>query len=209
MVAAYCALQILVVVPVAVLEKGYSPLGALYAVSPRLVGMLLVLFFALLVTRYWNGSVVWRVLEWAALVLFVVALWRFLTGANVMFDADSGRLRVLWGGGTLLFGWLIISRFLRERLRIRDVAMAVVGLAGVVLINHRSAYIALAAALLAYLLTRRRYTLRTIFVVVATVGVAGLLIFTFFPSLQASLQYSFATLLSPNADTEALTASAR
>jgi len=159
-----------------------------------------VLFFAVLVTRQSDGEIVWRVLEVAAVVLVAVAVWRFVTGARVELEAGTGRLRVLWGGGTLLLGWLVISRLLRERVRIRDIALGVVGLAGVVLINHRSAYIALPMGVLVYIFTRRRNITRTIGLVVLVLGLAAVLIYTLLPVLGTGLAYSVTTMLDPSAD---------
>jgi hypothetical protein len=198
-VVAYAVYQILVVLPIMVVLSGYSPLGAFYALRPRL-SMILVVFFALLVTRRWSGDVVSRILEWAALALVVVAAWRFLTGAQVEVEFATGRFRVMWGGSTLLFGWLVISRFLKERLRPRDVMMTVAGLAGIVLVNHRSAYIALAVALLAYVFARKRHAVRTIGIMAGVVILGVVVVLTFLPDVQESLNYSFHTLVNPQAD---------
>jgi O-antigen ligase len=202
LVAAYMAYQLLVVVPVTVAKGTYPPLAALYAVTPRL-SIVFVPFFALLVTRHWNGRMLSLMLEGAALALFMVAAWRFLTGSTVTYEEATGRLRVLWGGGTLLFGWLLVSRLFRERPKGRDLAFGLAGLVGILLINHRSAYIALIVSILAYVIARRRHTVRTIAVVMLAVGLVTLFILAFVPSLQSGLAYSFETFLNPNADANA------
>ncbi|MCE5253891.1 MAG: O-antigen ligase family protein [Actinomycetia bacterium] len=196
---AYAAYQVLVVAPVAMVTWGYSPIGALYQIAPRL-SILLVLFFAFLVTRYWNGNVVRGILECAALVLLAVALWRFVTGTRVFVEAGTGRLRVLWGGGSLLFGWLVISRLLRQRVRIRDLAIGGAGLVGVVLINHRSAYIALAAGFVAFMLMSWRKIPRTVGIVVAIIVLVGAVVYTFLPTLGTGLEYSLTTMFEAGSD---------
>lgn len=195
----YVVYQLLLVAPVLMITKGYSLLGALYAVSPRL-SPLLVLFFALEVTRYWSGNTVRGILECAALVLLLVAVWRFATGTQVFVDAATGRMRVLWGGGSLLFGWLVVARLLRERVRIRDIALGVAGLVGVVLINHRSAYVALAVSFVAFMLVRWRKIPRTIGIVVAIVLLMAAAVYTLLPTIGAGLDYAFTTMLDAGAD---------
>ena len=74
LVVAYVIYQLLVVVTVAVLSDTYSLTGAVYATRERL-GILLVLFFALVVPRHWSDRAVTAVIEWAAVGLFAVALY--------------------------------------------------------------------------------------------------------------------------------------
>lgn len=198
----YLAYQVLVVAPVAVIKGTYPPIGALYAVTQRFTAVL-VLFFALLLPRYWNPRIVFRLIEIAAVILLIVALWRLSTGTRVDYDVATGRFRALWGGGTLLFGWVLVVRLLRPRLRPQDLLFSLLALAGIVLINHRSAYIAIAMSFICYLLTRRRHTIRTVGTVLLVCIIAGLLIVSLVPSLYSGLRYSFGTVLNPYADTNA------
>lgn len=65
---------------------------------------------------------------------------------GIVGKTTTGEIRMFWGGVSLIFGLGIFANVSSERISIGNIVLAVGGIVGLMLINHRSAYVALAVA---------------------------------------------------------------
>jgi O-antigen ligase len=201
-VALYCGYQIAVVLPVAVAFHGLAPISVARSLEDRLA-LLLVPFVYLVVARYME---VRRIIAWvnlAALLLVGYALYRYAT-VGIVGETETGsfRVREVWGGATLLFGFLILTSLFLRRPTLWSYVMAVIGLLGMALTNHRSAYVALIVVVPPLLISSRRAAQRIVVITVVLVCAAGV-VFLFAPTVRDSVAYSFSTMINPSADQNA------
>jgi hypothetical protein len=199
---AYLLYQLAVVTPIAVLAHGVS-LGEVLSGLDGRFALVLIPFFYYVGLHYLSPTRLIALVNAAALMLLLYALYRYVfIGPQGLWDGNEYRLRVLWGGSTLLFGWLAITGLFLQRPGFRAYAMGLAGILGIVVVNHRSGYVALIFALALYLVSSRRVAKR--FVVIAcAVLVGATLINAYAPTLRASAAYSLTTMFNPHADTNA------
>jgi O-antigen ligase len=199
---AYLLYQLFVVAPIAVLAHGVSLGEVLSGLDARLA-LVLIPFFYYVGLRYLTSTRLIALVNAAALLLLLYALYRYVfIGPQGIWDDNEYRLRVLWGGSTLLFGWLAITGLFLQRTGFRAYAMGLAGILGIVLENHRSGYVALIVALGLYLVSSRRVAKR--FVVLAcAVLVGALLINAYVPNLRENATYSLSTMFNAHADSNA------
>ena len=199
---AYVLYQVVVVLPVAVLLYDVGPGRAYGGLTARL-GLLLVPFFYFVGLRHMKPEKMIALANAAALGLLLYALHRYaFVGVVGSWDGGVYRLRVLWGGSTLLFGWLAITGIFLEKSAPRAYALGMAGLLGIVLVNHRSGYLAMGLALAAYVLLSRGITRRVVAVAVAAL-VGGILVASVSPTIKESAAYSLTTMLNARSDANA------
>lgn len=197
LVLAYCAYQLAVIFPLAVIVYGIEPVGALRQLEWRL-SLILIPYIYLAVLRWVTTERLILLLKVAASLLALYVIYRYITVGPV-FD-DGTRLRQLWGGATLLFGFLIItSVFLPSARLIITIGGAALGLAGIVLTNHRSGYVALLAAVIPIVLQRRHLSSRMLVAPVIALACLALVLVAS-PTIRASTYYSLRTMVDATAD---------
>ncbi len=199
LVLGYFAYQIAVVLPIAVIFHGLDPIAVARQLSNRVV-LVLIPFVYLVGLKYVSPQ---RIVTWvnvAAVCLALFAFYKYATvGITGWNEGETFRLRELWGGATLLFGFLILTSLFLRRPTIVSYVMALVGLLGMALTNHRSAYVALLFTVPALLVNSGRLGRRTAIIVLVAAS-ATLLLFTLSPMARDSVIYSLRTMLNPTAD---------
>jgi hypothetical protein len=198
----YVLYQALIVVPIAVVFYGVGPGDAYYGVDARLA-LLLVPFFYYVGLRYIDADRLIQLVNIMASALLLYAVYRYVfIGPQGEWDGGEFRLRVLWGGSTLLFGWLALTGLFLQPRGFRAYALGLAGVLGIALVNHRSGYVALILALACQLLLSRRLTKRVVYIAIHIV-LAGLLLATASPTFRESASYSLTTLFNAHADVTA------
>lgn len=199
LVLLYCAYQVAVVLPIAVIFYGLDPIAVARQLVIR-VALVLIPFTYLVGLRYVSPR---RVVTWvnvAAVCLALFALYKYATvGVAGEQHEDVFRLRELWGGATLLFGFLILTSLFLRRPSVLAYVLTLLGLLGVALTNHRSGYVALLCTAMPLLAYSHRPGKRTA-IVVAVAASAALLLFVVSPTVRDSVVYSLQTMLDPTAD---------
>ena len=198
LVLGYCAYQLAVVFPIAVTFFGLEPIGVLRELEARL-GLALVPLVYLVVLKYISIGRVVLLVNLTAVAVALHAVYVYATsGANF----DVGKFRVADGHAAFLFAFLILtSLFLQRRVLVSYVA-AMVGLLGLVMINHRSAYLALVAVSLPLVFRFRRASARTTVVLIVVISFAVLAL-SAAPAVRESVYYSLQTMVEPTADQNA------
>lgn len=142
----YIAYQVLIILPLAVAFTDNGFVGTVRILDVRFAVILIAFFYPFALADFSPRHLI-RAFDIAALCVVAVAVARFVAnGPTTFLLGDVLRMRELWGGSSLLFGWLIISRLFLHRATFANALCVAAGLVGVVLVNHRSAYIALVAA---------------------------------------------------------------
>ena len=177
----------------------------LRANSTNRVALMLIPFVYLVGLKYVSPQ---RIVSWvnaAAVCLAFYALYKYAAvGITGMAGSRVGafRLRELWGGATMLFGFLILTSLFLRRPTAFAYALALLGLLGMALTNHRSAYVALLLTV-PPLLVNARWLGRRAAIILLVAASATLLLFAVSPTARDSVVYSLRTMVNPTADTSA------
>lgn len=194
--------QLFVVLPAAVLLHDLRAIDVLRLLEYRF-DLLLVLVVYGVVLRFSSPRLLVTLFDIAAAALaFWVIYHYFMTGATGYWEEGVFRLRVAWGGCSLLFGWLILSSLFYWPVRLWRMVLAIVAMTALVLTNHRSAFLALLAALIVQMVATGRMT-RRVAMTFAAVAVIGVGLYYASPAVRDSVTYSFRTMINPNADVTA------
>lgn len=202
-VLGYCAYQVAVILPVSVAFHDLAPIAVTRQLESRFA-VVLIPFVYLVGLKYMPPR---RLVAWvnaAAIGMALFALYKYATVGIVGAQGDAGALRIreLWGGATLLFGFLVLTSLFLRRPNAYAYVIALVGLIGMALTNHRSGYVALIATVPPLLINSRRVARRAV-VVTLVVASATLLLFAVSPTTRESVIYSLRTMVNPTADTSA------
>lgn len=202
-VLGYCAYQVAVILPVSVAFHDLAPIAVTRQLESRFA-LVLIPFVYLVGLKYMPPR---RLVAWinaAAIGMALFALYKYATVGIVGAQGDAGALRIreLWGGATLLFGFLVLTSLFLRRPNAFAYVIALVGLIGMALTNHRSGYVALIATVPPLLINSRRVARRAV-VVTLVVASATLLLFAVSPTTRESVIYSLRTMVNPTADTSA------
>ena len=198
----FAGYQFFVVLPAAVLLHGLRPIDVLRLLEYRF-DLVLVLVVYGVVLRFSSPRLLVALFDTAAAALAFWVIYRyFAMGATGYTEDGVFRLRIAWGGCSLLFGWLILSSLFYWPVRPWRVALAIVAMTALVLTNHRSAFLALLAALIAQMLATGLVT-RRLAMTFAVVAVMGAGLYYASPSVRDSITYSFRTMIDANADVTA------
>ena len=198
----YLLYQLVIVIPVAVIWHGVGPTEAYRLIGARLA-LVLIPFFYYVGMRYVRPERLIFFVNAAALALLLYALYRFVfIGPQGAWENGEFRLRVLWGGSTLLFGWLAITGLVLQSRPLYTYSMGLAGLLGIVIVNHRSGYLALLFAMVSYVILSRRISRRLVAVAAAAL-MGGILLAAASPVIRESATYSLTTMLNARADATA------
>ena len=203
LVLGYCAYQIAVVLPVAVIFHGLEPIAVTRQLESRLA-MVLIPFVYLVGMKYVSPQRMVALVNVAAVCLAFYAMYKYATG-DISRDQASGLhgTRELWGGAALAFGFLVLTSLFLRRPNALAYLMALIGLIGLVLTDHRSAYVALIATVPPLLINSRRAVVRLLALLLVVSSMA-LLVFAASPGAQDSVAYSLRTMFNPKADENAV-----
>ncbi len=191
--------EFLVVLPAAVLLHGLRAFDVVRLLEYRL-DLLLVLVLYTVVLRFISLDLLVTVFDVAAAGLALWIVYRYVAvGPTGQWEDGVFRLRVAWGGSSLLFCWLILSSLFYWPVRLWRLVLAIAAAAAVVMTNHRSAFLALLAALIVQVLASGRIT-RRVALALAAVAVMGIGVYYASPTVRDSVSYSLRTMFNPNAD---------
>jgi len=198
---AYLGYQLFVVLPAAVLLHDMRPIDVLRDQEARF-GLILVLVVYNVVLRYSRPALVVTLLDIAAAALAVWAVYAYLTEGQGVWVDGRFSVRVVWGGATLLFGWLFFTSLFYWPVRWWRVALAILAVGGIVLANHRSGFVALLAGFAMQMMATGRLTRRVV-LTIAVIAVVGAGVYYGAPSVRASAAYSLRTMFSSTSDANA------
>jgi O-antigen ligase len=142
---------------------------------------------------------------WAAAAIVVAGFAAFsyaTKGASGAVSGSTFRLRQTYGGASLFEGWLVLFSLLYWRPSRLTYALAVLGLAGLLLTNHRSAFLALGVACIFHAVFNRSFASRALSIV-ALCATVLLVVSMVSPVIWTSTRYSLTTMLNPHSDTNA------
>jgi O-antigen ligase len=191
----YCAYQLAIVLPVAVLFHDLDPIGVFRELEERL-GLMLLPFMYLVVLKYVPIRRVILLVNVTAVAVALYAMQAYVTaGPNLAI----GKFRQVDGHASFLFAFLILTSLFLSRPSVLSYAAAMLGLIGTVFANHRSAYLALLAVGIPLFFHFRRASVRTVVVLLIVLSAAVLVVSTS-PTIRDSVYYSFETMVNPTAD---------
>ncbi|MEI6499890.1 MAG: hypothetical protein WCP21_02565 [Armatimonadota bacterium] len=198
---AYVGYQALVVLPAAVVLHSLRPIDAFRLLQPRL-SLILVPFTYAVVLRYWKPAVLIAIVDAAAAGLAVWALYRYVTHGAAQGYVESGvfRFRIVWTGGVMLCGWLLLTSLFYWPLRVWRLALAALALVGLSLANYRSGVVALAAGFLAVLVTMQGVSRRALVAMVLIFVVSFGVYVGASSNVRRSVAYSLTTAFNPSSD---------
>lgn len=198
----YVIYQLVVVVPIAVSFFNVSPGSAVRGVAWRL-GAALIFLFYVVATRYVAPLTLVRLFAFAGSVVALYVVARYvISGPAAHIEYGVVRVREIWGGATLQFGWCIFAALLVRHAWRMGWAIVALNVVALTMTNHRSGYLALGAAAIVGAFSRvkvrrRMVTIATPILVALAIGLA------MSPVLGSSTLYSLATMTNPNADPNA------
>ena len=202
LVGAFLLYQLLIVMPVAAILHDVSP-GNAYTVLAVRFALILIPFFYYVALRYVTPRRLITLVNAAAVLLLLYAIYRYVfIGPIGEYDYGEFRLRILWGGSTLLFGWVVVTGLFYERRGWLGYLMGVGGIVGIALVNHRSGYVALIFALAFQLLLVLRLSKRVLAVVLAVLIIGAMMAWAS-PTFRDSATYSLTTMFNAHADVTA------
>jgi hypothetical protein len=196
----YAGYQVLVVLPAAVLLHDLRPIDVVRMQEVRLSVVLIPIVYTV-VLRYLRADVVIAIFDAAAIALLAYVLIQHFTGGDRgYYESGVFRLRVVWGGGILLFGWLLLSSLFYWPTRMWRIGLAGLGLLGIGLANERSGLLACATSFVAAMLVMRGVARRAL-IALALVGVVAVAFYvTASPAVRASVAYSVRTVVNASSD---------
>ena len=204
LVLGYCAYQIAVVLPIAVVFYGLAPIAGARQVMDRLA-LIFIPFVYLVGLKYMPPR---RIVSWvnvAAVCAAFYGLYKYATLGIISWQEAGGgalRIRELWVGATMLFGFLVLTSLFLRRPTVFAYLLALLGLVGMGLTNVRSGYLALVLVVPPLLVNARRLGRRAA-VILLLAASATLMLFATSPTARDSLIYSFQTMVNPTADQSA------
>lgn len=195
--------QLFVVMPAAILLHDLGPIDVLRLQEVRF-GLILVPAIYGVVLRYCRPSLVVTLFDVAAAVLAVWVIYRYLTtGGQGYWDGGIYRMRAIWGGASLLFGWLFLTALFYWPVRPWRLVLAILAVGGLILANHRSGFLALLAAFAVQMMATGRVTRRA-FLTIAVIAVVGAGVYYSAPSVRDTVAYSVRTMFNAKADPNAV-----
>jgi hypothetical protein len=197
---AYVGYQVFIVLPAAVLLHDLRPIDVVRMQEVRLSVVLIPIVYTV-VLRYLRAEVVVAIFDAAAIALLVYVLIQHFTGGDRgYYESGVFRLRTVWGGGILLFGWLLLTSLFYWPTRMWRIAFAGLGLLGIGLANERSGLLACATSFVTAMLVMRGVARRALIALVMVGVVAVAFYFTASPTVRQSVGYSLKTVVSPSSD---------
>ncbi len=196
----YIGYQLLVVLPAAVLLHDLRVVDVERLIEVRLALLLIPVTYGV-VLRYWSPNIIVTLLDFAAVGLLVWVVFNYLTkGPHGYMESGVFRLRAVWGGGILLFGWLLLTSLFYWPTRVWRLVLAGLALAGLGLANERSGLVACAASFIAVLFAVRGVSRRVLIALVLIVAVGAGVYLSSSPAVRQSIAYSITTATNPSSD---------
>ena len=187
LVLGYCAYQIAVVLPVAVMGHNLDPALVARDLENRLA-LLLIPFMYLVALKYLTPRRLVLLVNITAVLLALYAVYKILgTGARYT-TAVSSAARTL-GRVTFFFAFLVLTALFLVRSGVASYVAAIIGLVGIALTNHRSGYVALIAVAVPLFFHFRRASLRTVLLLVV-IATGASLVLAVSPAIRQSTFYS-------------------
>ena len=196
----YVGYQVFVVLPAAVLMHDLRPVDVVRMQEVRLSVVLIPIAYSV-VLRYVRADVVIAIFDAAAMALLIwVLIQHFSGGERGYYESGVFRLRAVWGGGILLFGWLLLTSLFYWPTRLWRIVLAGLGLLGIGLANERSGLLACATSFVVAMLVMRGVARRAL-IALALVGLVGVVFFfTASPTVRQSVGYSLKTVVNASSD---------
>ncbi len=195
----YCAYQLAVVLPVAVVFHGLAPVAVFRELEVRL-GLVLIPFMYLVVLRYVSTRHVVLMIDAMAVILALWVAYKYAT-VGPQFGGTT-RLREVGGWAVFAYAFLILTSLFLLRPSIGAYVLALLGAVGIALSNHRSGYLALVVVGVPLFVHFRRASTRT-FLVVIVAMTCGVFVLVAAPTVRQNIDYSLRTMLNPAADQNA------
>ena len=196
----YIGYQLVVVLPAAVLLYDLRAIDVIRLIEVRLALLLIPVTYSI-VLRYWRPSVLVALLDVAAVCLLVwVIIIYLMDGPQGYMESGVFRLRAVWGGGILLFGWLLLTQLFYWPTRVWRLGLAVLALVGIGLANERSGLLACVTSFIAATLVVRGVSRRALIALVLIAGVSAGIYFGSSAQVRESVAYSVATVVNPSSD---------
>jgi hypothetical protein len=196
----YVGYQLLVVLPVAVLVHGMRPVDALRGQEVRLALMLIPIVYSG-VLRHMRPQVLIAIMDCAAVGLLAWVLYRYVTqGPHGYVESGVFRLRAVWGGGILLFGWLLLTSLFYWRATFWRFLLFGLALVGIGLANHRAGLLASVVAFVVAIVALRGVGKRAMIALVVVIAVSSGIYLVSSAQVRESVAYSVATVVNPSSD---------
>ena len=195
----YCAYQLAVILPIAVMLHDLKPIAVFRELEIRL-GIILLPFMYLVVLKYVTPRRVILLVDVMALALVLYVAYKYAT-VGPSYEGGT-RLREVGGWAVFAFAFLILTSLFYFRPGIASYAAAMMGAVGIGLTNHRSGYLALIVVGAPLFFHFRRASVRTVVVLIVAASCVALVLVAA-PSVRDNLDYSFRTMLNPTADQNA------
>ena len=196
----YIGYQLFIVLPAAVLLHDLRPVDVVRLIEVRLALLLIPVTYSI-VLRYWKPRVLIALLDAAAVALVVYVIYNYAAhGVHGYVESGVFRLRAVWGGGILLFGWLLLTSLFYWPTSVWRLGMAGLALVGVGLANERSGLLACVTSFIAVILVVRGVSRRALIALVLVAAVSGGVYFGSSPQVRQSVAYSVTTVINPSSD---------
>jgi len=140
MIALYLIYQCTLILPLSMGQASTMPLTSF--VNPlaiRLQVLLIPFLYWFVLPSFRDVSLATKLLCYSSLVPLVVALSDFAKG--IVKYTDNGELRLVWGGASLLYAFVLITNLRFYSHSRTNLFLAVPAAVGLIIANHRSAYI--------------------------------------------------------------------
>jgi O-antigen ligase len=199
LILAYCAYQLVVILPIAVVLYDLNPISVGRDLVSR-ISLVLIPFVYLVVLKYVSAQRLILLVNVVAVLLALFVLYRYAT-VGALYDSGF-RLRQVWGGATLLFAFLILTSVFLVRPSLAAYCAALLGLVGLVMTNHRSGYVALFAVAVPLFFHFRRASVRVV-TIIAVVAASAVVVLMMSSTVRESAGYSLRTMLDSGADSTA------
>jgi hypothetical protein len=197
---AYLGYQLLVVFPAAVLLHDLRPIDVVRLQEVRLSLVLIPITYSV-VLRYVRASTLVAIVDAAAIGLAIWVLFMYFTqGPHGYMESGVFRLRAVWGGGILLFGWLLLTSLFYWPTRAWRLLLAGLALAGIALANQRSGLLACVTSFATASLIMRGVAKRALIALVLVMVVSVAFYFGSSPQVRQSVAYSVETAVRPSSD---------
>jgi hypothetical protein len=196
----YIGYQLFIVLPAAVLLHDLRAVDVIRLIEVRLALLLIPVTYSV-VLRYWSPRVLIALIDAAAVGLLIWVIYTYVTEGPHGYTVNGVfRLRAVWGGGILLFGWLLLTSLFYWPTTVWRLALAGAALVGIGLANERSGLLACALSFVTVTLVVRGVARRALIALVLVVAVGIGVYYTSSEQVRQSVVYSVTTVVDPTSD---------
>jgi hypothetical protein len=171
----YLVVQFFIILPLSMSEDIRQ--ATLYRnFSKRLYFFQMFVFYFYLL-RSIDVKQIFRLVDISVIILFIIAVYRLIIGQYGR--TDSGQIRIFDGAASLLFGLGIFINILTGDIKIRNYVITIMSSAGLIFINHRSAYLAfILTFFLSFFVMRKKFKYAMTVFFSCTLVIFGTLMFS-------------------------------